>query len=76
MTDTRTPTLYEWAGGRAALVRLFEAFYRTVLTDELLEPLFRDMDRGHPQHVADWLGEQYMRWLHPTSGRRPGETFL
>jgi hypothetical protein len=26
--------------------------------------------------VADWLGEQYMRWLHPTSRRRPGETFL
>jgi len=26
--------------------------------------------------VASWLGEQYMRWLHPTSGRRPGETFL
>jgi hypothetical protein len=23
-----------------------------------------------------WLAEQYMRWLHPTSGRRPGETFL
>jgi hypothetical protein len=21
--------------------------------------------------VADWLGEQYMRWLHPTSGDRP-----
>ena len=26
--------------------------------------------------VAGWLGEQYMRWLHPTSGRQPGETFL
>jgi hypothetical protein len=26
--------------------------------------------------VAGWLGEQYMRWLHPTSGRRRGETFL
>jgi hypothetical protein len=23
-----------------------------------------------------WLAEQYMRWLHPTSGRRPGEPFL
>jgi hypothetical protein len=26
--------------------------------------------------VANWVGEQYMRWLHPTSGRRPGEPFL
>jgi hypothetical protein len=26
--------------------------------------------------VAEWLAEQYMRWLHPTSGRRPGEPFL
>ena len=26
--------------------------------------------------VAGWLAEQFMRWLHPTSGRRPGETFL
>jgi hypothetical protein len=23
-----------------------------------------------------WLAEQYMRWLHPTSGRQPGEPFL
>jgi hypothetical protein len=28
------------------------------------------------ERVTDWLGEQYMRWLHPTSGRQPGETFL
>jgi hypothetical protein len=28
------------------------------------------------ERVAGWLGEQYMRWLHPTSGRRPDETFL
>jgi len=26
--------------------------------------------------VAGWLGKEYMRWPHPTSGRRPGETFL
>jgi hypothetical protein len=23
-----------------------------------------------------WLAEQYVRWLHPASGRRPGEPFL
>jgi hypothetical protein len=26
--------------------------------------------------VAGWLSEQYLRWLHPSSGRRPGEPFL
>jgi hypothetical protein len=28
------------------------------------------------KRVSGWLAEQYMRWLHPTSGRRPGEPFL
>jgi hypothetical protein len=36
-----------------------------------------DYTRGDlRERIADWLGEQYMRWLHPTSGRRPGEPFL
>jgi len=26
--------------------------------------------------LAGWLNEQYLRWLHPTSGHRPGEPFL
>jgi hypothetical protein len=26
--------------------------------------------------LSAWLAEQFMRWLHPTSGRRPGEPFL
>ncbi|WP_236788521.1 group II truncated hemoglobin [Amycolatopsis sp. GM8] len=58
MTDT-PPSLYEWAGGRPALVQLFEVFYDKVLADELLEPVFRGMDPGHPRHVADWLGEVF-----------------
>jgi hypothetical protein len=28
------------------------------------------------ERVSAWLAEQYMRWLHPTSGRQPGEPFL
>ncbi|GAA5156954.1 group II truncated hemoglobin [Amycolatopsis dongchuanensis] len=39
--------------------RLFETFYTKVLADDLLEPVFRDMDPGHPRHVADWLGEVF-----------------
>jgi hypothetical protein len=36
-----------------------------------------DYARGELRdRVGAWLAEQYMRWLHPTSGRRPGEPFL
>jgi hemoglobin len=53
------PTLYEWAGGAEALERLTETFYGKVREDPLLEPVFRDMDREHPKHVATWLGEVF-----------------
>jgi hypothetical protein len=33
----------------------------------------REQLRGR---LAGWLNEQYLRWLHPSSGRRPGEPFL
>lgn len=55
----RPPTLYEWAGGRLALVRLLELFYGHVLRDPVLEPVFRGMDARHPRHVAAWLGEVF-----------------
>jgi len=53
------PSLYEWLGGEEALLRLTEAFYREVLKDDLLYPLFAGMDPEHPQHVALWLGEVF-----------------
>jgi hemoglobin len=53
------PTLYEWAGGTEALTRLTEAFYRRVLDDDLLRPLFAHMDPSHPRYVALWLGEVF-----------------
>jgi truncated hemoglobin YjbI/quinol monooxygenase YgiN len=53
------PTLYDWMGGGEALERLTEAFYREVLKDELLIPLFAGMDPQHPRHVALWLGEVF-----------------
>jgi hemoglobin len=53
------PSLYEWLGGEGALLRLTEAFYREVLKDDLLNPLFAGMDPEHPQHVALWLGEVF-----------------
>ena len=33
----------------------------------------REQLRGR---LAGWLNEQCLRWLHPTSGRRPGEPLL
>src|SRR3954465_371900 len=42
------PSLFEHAGGEAALHRLGEAFYDSVLRDPLLQPLF---GAGRPEHV-------------------------
>ena len=60
------PSLYEWAGGQEALERLFARLYETVLADELLAPLFRDMSPEHPRHVAAWVGEVFGGPTHYT----------
>jgi hemoglobin len=63
MTDRSAPeappTLYEWAGGSEAFVRLCEAFYRRVADDDLLAPVFAGMDVEHARHVATWLAEVF-----------------
>lgn len=55
MTDT--PSLYEWAGGREALLGLTTAFYARVGEDAVLARVFAHMDADHPAHVADFIGE-------------------
>jgi hemoglobin len=42
------PSLFEFAGGEAALHHLEATFYASVLADPLLQPLF---GAGQPQHV-------------------------
>jgi hemoglobin len=42
------PSLYEFAGGEEALHRLEDEFYRSVLADPVLQPLF---GAGRPEHV-------------------------
>jgi hemoglobin len=42
------PSLFEFAGGEAALHRLEDTFYSKVLADPVLSPLF---GAGQPQHV-------------------------
>jgi hemoglobin len=54
------PTLYEWAGGREAFVRLIDAFYDRVEHDGLLGPLFPGgVTLEHRQHVALWWVEVF-----------------
>jgi hemoglobin len=54
-----TPTLYDWAGGGEALLRLTEVFYDRVQDDLLLAPVFAHLDDRHREHVALWLGEVF-----------------
>ncbi len=54
-----TPTLYEWAGGKASLEQLTEVFYDKVLKDELLYPVFKNMAGDHSKHVAHFIGEVF-----------------
>jgi hemoglobin len=53
------PTLYEWAGGEPALLRLTQVFYERVRADPVLAPVFAGMSDDHPRHVATWLGEVF-----------------
>ncbi|MCW3064353.1 MAG: hypothetical protein JWN32_1525, partial [Solirubrobacterales bacterium] len=54
------PTLFQWAGGFPALLRLTRRFYETyVAEDPLLAPLFARMSPDHPERVAAWLGEVF-----------------
>lgn len=53
------PSLYDWAGGTDAFIRLCDAFYRRVLADDLLAPLFAHMNAQHARYVALWLAEVF-----------------
>jgi hemoglobin len=53
------PTIFEYAGGPRALLKLTEAFYTKVKADPLLEPVFKDFTHEHVTRVALWLGEVF-----------------
>ncbi|MFD0576906.1 group II truncated hemoglobin [Dactylosporangium darangshiense] len=59
MDQPDTPSLYAWAGGTDAFVRLCEAFYDRARADDLLAPMFAEMDPGHARYVALWLAEVF-----------------
>lgn len=55
-----SPSIFEWAGGTPALLRLTRTFYeKYVPADPLLAPLFSTMSADHPERVAAWLGEVF-----------------
>ena len=52
-------TLFEHAGGEAALHRLEEAFYSSVLADPLLQPLFGAGNPTHVEHLTMFTAESF-----------------
>ncbi len=57
---TREPTLFEWAGGFPAILRMTRIFYsKYVPQDDLVGPLFSRMSPDHPERVAAWLTEVF-----------------
>ncbi|HEY4045893.1 MAG TPA: CDGSH iron-sulfur domain-containing protein [Acidobacteriaceae bacterium] len=58
--QSREPTLFEWAGGFPALLRMTRIFYsKYVPQDPLVGPLFARMSPDHPERVAAWLSEVF-----------------
>lgn len=56
---TAIPTLYDWAGGMPVFEQLTDVFYKKVLQDELLEPVFKHMSPQHQLHVAHFIAEVF-----------------
>jgi CDGSH-type Zn-finger protein/truncated hemoglobin YjbI len=60
MGAAHEPTLFEWAGGFPALLRMTRIFYsKYVPEDPLVGPLFARMSPDHPERVAAWLSEVF-----------------
>ena len=54
------PTLFDWAGGDAALSRMINAFYDRVERDDLLAAFFPGgVSAAHRDHVAAWWSEVF-----------------
>ena len=53
------PSLYEHAGGEEAIHRLEEVFYREVLADPVLKPLFGEGQPHHVDHLTAFTAESF-----------------
>lgn len=52
-------SLFHFAGGEAALHRLEDTFYRSVLADPLLQPLFGAGKPEHVDHLTAFTAESF-----------------
>lgn len=52
-------SLYEHAGGEQAIHRLEEVFYRKVLADPVLKPLFGEGQPHHVDHLTAFTAESF-----------------
>lgn len=59
MEEEKIPTLYEWAGGMATFEKLIVTFYKKVLQDEQLKPVFKHMSPQHQMKVAHFIAEVF-----------------
>jgi hemoglobin len=57
--NNKIPSLFEWMGGMDKFQQLTDIFYKKVLTDPLLEPIFRHMSPDHQRHVANFIAEVF-----------------
>jgi len=55
----KIPSLYEWMGGMEKFQQLTDTFYKKVLADPILEPVFRHMSPTHQRHVANFIAEVF-----------------
>jgi hemoglobin len=53
------PSLYDWAGGQQVFEKLTDLFYKKVLQDPLLNPVFSNMSPEHSKHVAHFIAEVF-----------------
>ena len=54
--NDKIPSLYEWMGGMDKFQQLTDVFYKKVLSDPLLEPIFRHLGRHlKEEHRRQWV---------------------
>ena len=59
LQNSAIPSLYEWAGGMEVFEKLIIHFYKKVVQDDLIGPVFSHMSPDHQLHVAHFIAEVF-----------------
>jgi hemoglobin len=59
VTDSKIPTLFDWAGGMDGFRLLTTRFYERIPADPVLAPVFAGMNPHHAEHVAAFVAEVF-----------------